>query len=211
MDKNKQMEIRKANPKEFETRRKMLREANLLVCETARIGLLIGNSFNSKKDEWVAHVKLSKCYEAKYELKKIATASSFHLNSFDEGKKAWRLEFNKKQNRFEFDPGYVESDHPEFDEETIVYMKVVLTEGALHKSDRIIKTQHRLNFEKGGYFREFLIDFDREWLEKHGAIKAQNDCRELLPDIKTPKKTPSKTPSKLKTIKQPVMPPTSRR
>lgn len=152
----------------------MLREANLLVCETARIGVLVGNSFNTKKDEWVAQVKLSKCYEAKYEFKKIVTACSFHLKSFDEAKKAWRLDYSKKHNRFEFDPGYIDEEHPEFDEESIVYMKVVLSEGALHKKERIIKTQHRLNFDKGGYFREFLIDFDREWLEKQGAIKAQN-------------------------------------
>lgn len=91
-------------------------------------------------------------------------------------------------------------------------MKCVLSEGARHKQDRIIKTVHRLNFEKGGYFREFLIDFDREWLEKQGAIKAQSPCKDLLPEIKTPvKKTPSKTPAKSKSTVPAIAPSTTRR
>ena len=142
----------------------------MLVCETEYVGLLIGNSFNSRRDEWVAQVKLANHCAHKYNLSKIVMGASFHLNKFEENKKAWKMDYSKKADVYKFDPGYVDEEYPEFDEETFVFMKAMLGEGVTHKEDRLIKHVHRLCFEKGGYWKPFEIAFQREWLEKAGAL-----------------------------------------
>ena len=81
---------------EFVKRQSALREAGLLVCEVEVVGLQVGNSFNSRKDEWIAQIKLQDSCKEKYVLEKLIVGASFHLCSFDEKKKAWRLSFNKK-------------------------------------------------------------------------------------------------------------------
>lgn len=50
-------------------------------------------------------------------------------------------------------------------------MKAILGAGVYHKEERLIKCTHRLAFEKGGNWKAYEIAFDREWLEKVGAIK----------------------------------------
>ena len=49
-------------------------------------------------------------------------------------------------------------------------MKAILGKGVYHKEERLIKTTHRLAFDKGGNWNSYEIAFDREWLEKVGAI-----------------------------------------
>ena len=68
----------------------------MLVCETEVVTLIAGNSFNTKKDEWIAQVKLAEHCKHKYVLDKIVLGASFHLNNFEEKKKAWRMSLNNK-------------------------------------------------------------------------------------------------------------------
>lgn len=100
LDREKQMQLREAFNEEFLDRQKKLREAGMLGCETEVISLQIGNSFNVKKDEWIAQVKIADHCKHKYALDKIVLGASFHFNGFEEKKKAWRLSVNQKQERF---------------------------------------------------------------------------------------------------------------
>ena len=131
----------------------------MLVGENVYVGLLIGNHYNSKKDEWIAQVKLANHCAHKYDIKKIVHGASFHLNSFSENKKAWRMDYLKKGDRWQFDPGYLDEDHDEFYTEGFVFYKAILGEGVTHKEDRLIKQTQRLSFDKGGFFKAFEISF----------------------------------------------------
>ena len=142
-------------------RQKKLRVAGLLAQEVEFIGLQIGNSYLPRKEEWITQVKLANHCQFRYDLRKIIDGSSFHLNNFKENKKAWRLKFNKKMERYQFDPGYVEEDYEEFEQETFVFIKVMLSEGVKYKKDRLLKHCHRLSFEKGGQWKTFRLAFNR--------------------------------------------------
>ena len=153
LDREKQMELREKHSDEFLERQAKLREAGLLVCEVEVVGLQVGNSFNSRKDEWIAQIKLQDSCKEKYVIEKLIAGASFHFCSFDEKKKAWRLSFNKKQERYQFDPDTVDEEYEEFDQESSIFIKAVLGEGVRSKEDRLLKHRQALCFDKGGFWK----------------------------------------------------------
>ena len=90
-------------------------------------------------------------------------------------------------------------------------MKAIIAEGVKNPQDRLLKHRQRLCFEKGGFWKYYEIAFDREWLEKTGALRTQVQLEEIekkkAPEkkqsvmksgaiAKGPKKQPAKVPEK---------------
>lgn len=193
LDREKQTQLRESFNEEFLDRQQKLRKAGMLGCEVEVVSLQIGNSFNVKKDEWIAQVKIAEHCKHKYALDKIVLGASFHFTSFEEKKKAWRLSFNKKQESYQFDPDTIDDEHDEFDEESPAYMKAIIAEGVKNPQDRLLKHRQRLCFDKGGFWKYYEIAFDREWLEKTGALRTQVQSEEI-----EKKKAPEKKESVMK-------------